>query len=288
MAVDVGGTFTDVAFVTDEGLVARHKLPSTSGDYAAAVVEGMAKLAEALALDPASLDAVLHGCTVATNAILERKGARCALLTTRGFRDVLELRRIRVPRLYDPLWQKPPPLVPRHLRFEITERVGPGGEVVVPLAAAEVGEVVDAMRALGIEAVAVCFLHAHANPDHERQVGERLRAAMPEAFVTLSSEILPEIREYERTSTTVINAYVGPPVHRYIGEVVDRLGAQGMQTPLMIMQSSGGMLDAATTMAQPVRIIECGPAAGVIGAQHLSRMIGLGDVITLDMGGTTA
>ena len=288
MAVDVGGTFTDVAFVTDEGVVARHKLPSTSDSYAAAVVAGIANLCAELALDPASLDAVLHGCTVATNAILERKGARTALLTTRGFRDVLELRRIRVPRLYDPLWQKPEPLVPRHLRLEITERVGPDGQVVVPLAPGEVDEAVEALRTLEIEAVAVCFLHAYANPAHEQEVGRRLRTAMPGCFVTLSSEILPEIREYERTSTTVINGYVGPPVHRYVGELVDRLGEQRIRRPLMIMQSSGGMLDAATTMAQPVRIIECGPAAGVIGALHLARMIGLGDVITLDMGGTTA
>jgi N-methylhydantoinase A len=288
IAADVGGTFTDIAHVTDDGTVACHKLPSTTGSYASAVVNGVNALCESLTLDLGKVQAVLHGCTVATNAILERKGARTALLTTRGFRDVLELRRIRVPRLYDPLWQKPEPLVPRHLRFEITERSGPDGSAITPLADHEVERCIDALRDLDVEAIAVSFLHAYANPRHEAEVGGRLRDAFPGRFVTLSTEILPEIREYERTSTAVINAYVGPPMQRYVGEIVERLAEQGVGGRLMIMQSSGGMLDAATTMAQPARVIECGPAAGVIGALHLGRMTGFGDLITLDMGGTTA
>jgi len=233
-----------------------------------------------------AIDEVLHGCTVATNAILEKRGAKTALVTTRGFRDVLEFRRIRIPRLYQPLYVKPEPLAPRELRFEVGERVAADGSVVTPLNEAEVRELIPRLK--GVEAIAVAFLHSYANPAHERRAGEILRAALPEAHLTLSSDILPEIREYERTSTAVINAYVGPPVAGYIESLERQLKDRGIEGRLLIMQSSGGVLDAETVKRVPARIVECGPAAGVIGAARQAARSGHADLITLDMGGTTA
>jgi N-methylhydantoinase A len=206
IAADIGGTFTDLAVLTADGRLATRKLPSTPANYADAVIAGVTRLLAQEGGPLAGLEEVLHGCTVATNAILEQKGARTALITTRGFRDVLELRRIRVPELYDPLYEKPPPLVPRQLRFEVTERLGPRGEVVTPLDEDDVSEVIGRIRQAGVEAVAVCFLHSYANPAHERRVGEILRRELPDAFISLSDDGLPQKRACERTSTAVINA----------------------------------------------------------------------------------
>ncbi|MBM3546140.1 MAG: hydantoinase/oxoprolinase family protein [Alphaproteobacteria bacterium] len=288
VAADIGGTFTDIAATLPDGTIATHKVLSTPGDYAAAVVDGVRDLLAQRGVKGSEVEEVLHACTVATNSILEGKGAKTALVTTRGFRDVLELRRVRVPKLYDPLWVKPTPLVPRDLRFEVTERLGPDGSVVTALDEADVDRVIAEIGKAKVEAIAVCFLHSYANPDHERRVGAKLRKAFPNAFVTLSVDILPEIREYERTSTTVVNAYVGPPVKTYVGALADRLKSDGVAGRLLVMQSSGGILDAPTVMDQPARIVECGPAAGVIGAARVAAAAGMNDVLTLDMGGTTA
>jgi N-methylhydantoinase A len=288
IASDIGGTFTDIAYVGEDGRLATGKLPSTPANYADAVVAGIVELLGRIGVAHDRLREVLHGCTVATNAILEQKGARTALVTTAGFRDVLELRRIRVPRLYEPLYVKPRPLVPRRWRLEVAERMGPAGEVVRPLDQASVERAAERLRDEDVEAVAVCLLHSYANPAHERRVGEILQQALPGVFVTLSVDVLPEIREYERTSTTVINAYVGPPVKRYVEGMVAQLGAAGLPTRLLVMQSSGGILDAPTAVERPAQIVECGPAAGVIGALEAGRRAGLGDLITFDMGGTTA
>ena len=288
IAADIGGTFTDIAAILADGSLITRKLPSTPHDYAEAVVEGVLALLAGHGLAKAELGEVLHGCTVATNAILENKGARTALITTAGFRDVLELRRIRVPRLYEPLYVKPPPLVPRQLRLEVVERMGPRGEIVTPLDETSLAVAIERLKRERIEAVAVCFLHSYANPEHERRVGEALRRALPNAFVTLSIEILPEMREYERTSTTVINAFVGPPVKAYLRSLIRRLGDAGLSERLLMMQSSGGILDARVAMDKPAQIVECGPAAGVIGATHAGALAGYRDLITFDMGGTTA
>ena len=287
-AADIGGTFTDVAVLTPKGRLATRKLPSTPDNYADAVIAGVRSLLEELHSPPGALEELLHGCTVATNAILEGKGAPTALLTTRGFRDVLELRRIRVPNLYDPLYERPPPLVPRQLRFEVDERTGARGEVLRPLVEEEVRAAAERIRAAGIDAVAVCYLHSFANPDHERRTGEILREMLPGAFISLSVDVLPQKLEYERTSTTVINAYVGPPVERYVRSMVSQVEDAGIGGRLMVMQSSGGILDADAVVANPARIVECGPAAGVIGAQHFAARAGFDNLITLDMGGTTA
>ncbi len=288
IAADIGGTFTDIAVMLPDGAVATRKVPSTPADYAQGVLQGIRELAAEQQLALVDISEVLHGCTIATNAILEGKGARTALITTRGFRDVLELRRIRVPRLYNPLYVKPEPLSSRELRLEVTERVGPAGEVLTPLDEADVVRCVEALRRARVEAVAVCFLHSYANPAHEQYVGNILRRELPGVFVTLSVEILPEIREYERTSTAVINSYVGPVVAHYIAALARALRDSGIPGRLLVMQSSGGILEAERVIETPARIVECGPAAGVIGAAAQARLAGLHNVITLDMGGTTA
>jgi N-methylhydantoinase A len=288
IASDIGGTFTDIAYIDDDGRLVTGKLPSTPANYADGVVRGIVELLRRQGVAFRRIEQVLHGCTVATNAILEHKGARTALVTTAGFRDVLELRRIRVPRLYEPLYVKPAPLVPRRWRLEVDERMGPDGAAVRALDEGTVGLAIDALRAAGVEAVAVCLLHSYANPAHERRIGDLLAAALPGVFVSLSVDVLPEIREYERTSTTVINAYVGPPVKRYLDAMAAELKDAGLAPRLFVMQSSGGIIDARTATQRPAQIVECGPAAGVIGAQEAGRRAGYDNLITFDMGGTTA
>jgi N-methylhydantoinase A len=288
IAADIGGTFTDIVMVTEEGKIATRKLLSTPADYAQGVIRGIVELMEELKLSVNYLTEILHGCTVATNAILENKGAKTALLTTKGFRDVLELRRIRMPRLYDLSYIKPEPLVPRHLRFEIDERLNPYGEVLKPLNIGDVRNAIKKIKDTNLEAVAVAFLHSYANPKHELIVGQMLREELPSHFISLSVEVLPEIREYERTSTTVINVYVGPPVRRYLASLIKQLREAGVTGRLLVMQSGGGILEAETAMQRPVEIVECGPAAGVIGAARMGKLTGYSNIITLDMGGTTA
>jgi N-methylhydantoinase A len=287
IAADIGGTFTDIAMITREGHIATRKVLSTSHDYAEAVLVGIRELMNDLHIPVSRITEIIHGCTVATNAILENKGAKTALLTTKGFRDVLELRRIRMPTLYDLNWVKPAPLVPRRFRYEVDERLDAEGKVVRVLDQSQVKELCRRFREHGIESIAVCFLHSYANPEHEKTAGEILRKALPDCFISLSIEVLPEIREYERTSTTVINAYLGPPVKHYMQSLINRLHDDGINGHLLVMQSSGGVLDAGIVMERPAEIVECGPAAGVIGAAGMVRP-GLDSIITFDMGGTTA
>jgi N-methylhydantoinase A len=288
VSADIGGTFTDIALFLPNGRLVTRKVLSTPADYSLGVVTGLAELCEIHDLRPSDFSEVLHGCTVATNAILEMKGARTALITTRGFRDVLELRRIRIPKLYDALYLKPSPLVPRNLRLEVTERLAVDGSVVTALDEDDVSAAIETIRRARVEAVAVCFLHSYVNDEHERRVGQMLREALPNCFISLSVDVLPEIREYERTSTTVINAYVGPPVAKYIRGLRSGLVEAGFPDRLLVMQSSGGTLEAEAVTEFPARIVECGPAAGVIGAAHSAALAGYGNAITFDMGGTTA
>jgi len=288
LAADIGGTFTDIALLMEDGSIAIEKVPSTPDDYSRAIIDGMQALLRALDLSSADVGQVLHGCTVATNTILEARGARTGLITTRGFRDVLELRRIRVPRLYDPLYVKPEPLAPRESRLEVSERIAADGSIVVPLDEAQVMDAIAVLRQQEVQAVAVCCLHSYLNPVHEQRIGALVREAMPDVFLTLSCEILPEIREYERTSTAVINSYVGPAVASYIRSLEASLGRSGVPGRLLVMQSTGGILDAESVTRLPARIVECGPAAGVIGAAFQAAASGYRDVITFDMGGTTA
>jgi N-methylhydantoinase A len=288
VAADIGGTFTDIACLSPSGQLVTRKVPSTPDDYARAIIGALDSLGADLGISGPDFSEVLHASTVATNAILEGKGARTALITTRGFRDVLELRRIRVPRLYEPLYEKPAPLVPRRLRFELTERLDAAGDVLTPLDLAEVEALADEIAQLDIEAVAICFLHAHTNPQHEKAVADILRKRLQNCFISVSHEVLPEIREYERTSTTVANAYIGPAVATYLRSLAERLKERNIAGRLLMMQSSGGTLDIEHVIAKPATVVESGPAAGVVGAAHLGARAGYPDIITFDMGGTTA
>ena len=288
VAADIGGTFTDIAAITKNGKLLTWKIPSTPPSFADAVSLGIRELFEDKKLSLNYINEVLHGCTVATNAILEQKGAKTALITTKGFRDVLEIQRIRVPKLYDPLYEKPLPLVPRNLRFEIDERLDAKGNVLKSPNLKQLDTIIEKIRAEKIESLAICFLHSFINPAHEELVGRIVKESLPDCFVSLSTNILPQKREYERTSTTVINAYVGPPVRDYLGEMIRQLTTKGITERLMVMQSSGGILDAESCLEKPAHIVECGPAAGVIGAEYIARAAGFKNVLTLDMGGTTA
>jgi len=289
ISADIGGTFTDIALITQTGDLVTRKIPSTPENYADAVIKGIEDMLMILNSDKVELLEVLHGCTVATNTILEKKGAKTALLTTKNFRDILEIQRVRVPELYKPLYEKPLPLVPRNLRFEISERISSEGNIIIPMVEKEIMECAKKLKKLDIEAVSVCYLNSYTNPIHELRTGEILRKLLPDLFISVSAEVLPQMREYERTSTTVINSYVGPPVKKYIESLVKQMKSSGFtKSRLMVMQSSGGILDSDSVVKIPAQIIECGPAAGVIGAQFISKLTGYENLITLDMGGTTA
>ena len=287
-AVDIGGTFTDVVFLGDDGRVLVRKVASTPDDYGRGVLAGLDECIRTLGIEPGDVTEIGHGFTVATNAILEGKGEKTALITTAGFRDVLELGRIRTPRLYDLYYRKPPPLVERRLRFEVRERVSYEGEVLEPLDLSDVETVADRLEEEGVRSVAVSLLHSYANPDHEARIADLLTERLPGVDLSLSSQVLPEMREYERTSTTVINAYVRPVVARYLNDLDRRLRARGLTIPLTIMQSNGGLAPVDVTVDRPIFCIESGPAAGVVGAYHLGGRIDAPDVISFDMGGTTA
>jgi len=288
VGVDIGGTFTDIVLLDAEGRLHTKKVSSSVEDYARAIVAGLRDVFSDTGLGGKDIVEVLHGTTVASNAILELKGARTGLITTKGFRDVLEIRRLRMPRLYDLSWEKPPPLVERALRREVAERIDAHGQVETPLDPAEVEQVLARLRSEGIEALAVCLINSYANPVHEERIKAIVSRHAPDLLICCSVDVLPEIREYERTSTTVINAYVMPIVRRYLATLRAGLDDAGVATPLLIMQSNGGLMTDVAAAERPIHIIESGPAAGVVGAQALARRLGLGKLITFDMGGTTA
>src|SRR5437764_9030365 len=251
IGVDVGGTFTDVILQAPDGQVRIRKVLSTPPSYDRAVVEAVAGLTGA---EP--VVGVVHGTTVATNAVLERRGALTALVTTAGFRDVLELRRLRIPHMYGPFWRKPDPLVPRRLRLELNERMTADGTELKPVDETDVRAVAAQLRAAGVESVAVCLLHSYRFPEHEQLVGRVLREELPGVTVSLSSEILREQREYERSATTVVNAYVRPLMERYLGDIRSGLDDAGVAAPLTIMQSSGGVMTADDAKQRPVLALE--------------------------------
>jgi len=293
LGVDIGGTFTDLVLAAPDGTIHTHKRLSTPDDYGVSIRDGVTAMLHDLSLVPDAIGRVVHGTTVATNAVLENKGALTGLVTTAGFRDVLEMRRLRIPEMYTLNYQRTEPLVPRRLRLEVEERMGPDGAVWRPLDDATIAAAAERLAASGVEAVAVCLLHAYANPAHEQRVADALRARLgSEVFLTCSSDLLPVIREYERTSTTVINAYLGPVVRGYLGRLADHLRGIGVTAPIQVMKSDGGVMSAAAAAEKPAYIVESGPAAGVIGAAQASlganHADGRPDCITLDMGGTTA
>jgi len=288
VGVDIGGTFTDIVLLGSDGAVHTKKISSSVEDYARAIVDGLAELFAETGVAPGAIEEIRHGTTVASNAILEQKGARVGLITTKGFRDVLEIRTLRMPRLYDMAWTKPPPLVERYLRHVVDERIDHKGRIERALDPADAERAVSALLAEKVEAIAVCLLNSFANPAHELMLRDIVKRRAPGLPLSVSYEVLPEIKEYERTSTTVINAYVMPIVTTYLLAMRQRLDAAQIPARLLLMQSNGGLTTDTAAAERPMNIIESGPAGGVIGAQALALQAGLGKIITFDMGGTTA
>jgi len=288
VGVDVGGTFTDIVLLGSDGAIHTKKISSSVENYASAIVDGLAEVFRETGLAGGAIEEIRHGTTVASNAILEHKGAKTGLVTTQGFRDVLEIRTLRMPRMYDIGWTKPAPLVERYLRQTVDERVNANGGIERPLDPRDAERAVDALLAEGVEAIAVCLLHSFSNPAHELLLKKIIRTKAPELPCSISCEVLPDIKEYERTSTTVVNAYVMPIVASYLKALRRRLDQAGVRAPVLLMQSNGGLTTDSAAAALPMHIIESGPAGGVVGAQALARAKRLPRIITLDMGGTTA
>jgi N-methylhydantoinase A len=289
LGVDIGGTFTDVVLLGHAGTLWTRKVLSTPADYAAGVIDGAVKLLREAGVEPGEVDGIVHATTVASNTVLEGSGARTALITTKGFRDVLEMRRLRIPVMYELQYEKPAPLVPRRRRYEVAERIGPRGEVRIPIERASVEAVAEAIRQDEVDSVSIAYLHSYANPDHEHLTAALVQQVLgDDVFLTCSADILPEIREYERTSTTVVNAYVGPAVTRYVRSLTSKLESAGLAAPLEIMQSGGGTMSPQAALKRPAYLIESGPAAGVIACAALARETRRPNMISFDMGGTTA
>jgi N-methylhydantoinase A len=288
VGVDVGGTFTDIVLLGSDGSLHTQKVSSSVANYAEAIVDGLGEVLREARIAREAIEEIRHGTTVASNAILEHKGARTGLITTQGFRDVLEIRTLRMPRMYDIGWTKPAPLVERYLRQTVDERVNAEGSIEKPLDRRDAERAVDALLAHKVEAVAVCLLHSFTNPAHELLLKEIIHKKAPGLPCSISYEVLPEIKEYERTSTTVINAYVMPIVARYLRALRKGLDEMGVRARVLLMQSNGGLTTDAAAAELPMHIIESGPAGGVVGAQALARAKHLPKIITFDMGGTTA
>ncbi len=289
VGVDVGGTFTDLyAFDRATGTIALHKTASTPANPAEAIIEGLRELSAKAGFPTEAVASLAHGTTVATNALIQRRGARVAVVTTRNFRDLVEIGRQIRPRLYDLKADHPQPLAPREMRFEVEERIGPRGEVITALDMASVDAVIDQLRECGAEGCAIAFLFSYLNPAHEAAVRDRIRAALPDIAISTSHEVQPEFREYERSSTTLLNAYLQPIFARYMATLGAALERMMPGAHVGINQSSGGLMGIDKARDFPIRTALSGPAAGAVGAIHAARASGIGDVITFDMGGTSA
>jgi N-methylhydantoinase A len=285
IATDVGGTFTDAVLLDEaSGDVKFEKVPTTSSDFS----QGTMNAVDGFEVSLGEATFFVHGTTVAINILIEEKGAKTGLITTRGFRDVAEIGRSNRPNMYDPLYQKPKPLIERSLRLEVDERVSYDGGIIKPLNEIHVNEAIKKFKENAVQSVAVCLFNSYANPIHEIRIGQILKEFFPEASVSLSHLITREYREYERTSTTILNSYVMPIVERYLRNMEQRLIRRVFTHDLLIMQSNGGMMTSTTAMQQPVNMVESGPASGAIGAAVLGKSIGYLNLISYDMGGTTA
>ncbi|MHB2263749.1 hydantoinase/oxoprolinase family protein [Aliihoeflea sp. PC F10.4] len=283
VGIDIGGTFTDLVGYVDGEIVT-----SKTSTIPADPTQGIARSIELVNCNPVTLNEILHGSTIAINTVLERKGARTALITTAGFRDVYAIGRSNRIQAFNLFFKRPQPLVPRSLTFEVPERMLASGDVLEALDEKALLDIVAEIDAADVESVAVCLLHSWANPTHERRIGEVLRQALPSVFVTLSHEILREYREYERSSTTALNAFVGPRVGGYLKRLESYLRADAFGGKIHIMRSNGGVMSIGQAQEQPVAMMESGPVAGMIGAGRLARLLGLKRCIGFDMGGTTA
>ena len=292
IAIDVGGTFTDVVAVDEAGRVSFAKAASTPANQSVGVLDGLGRLADDLGMAVEALlgqtERIVHGMTVATNALLERKGAKVGLLATEGHRDILEMREGLKPERYNLRLARQEPLVPRHLRFGVAERIRADGRIEVPLDRESLDKAIRALRRAKVASVAVCYLHAYRDDRHERATGEALAEALPDVYVSLSSAVLPKIKEYERTSTTVVNAYVGPLMHRYLAGLEARLAEAGYRGPVLIMQSHGGVAPVEESIRIAAGTVLSGPAGGLAGARRVAELVGVRDLIPFDMGGTSS
>ncbi len=288
IGVDIGGTFTDLVLSDGQGRTWFHKCASTPAQPEQAVLTGVVDMLRRAGLQPGDLLEVLHGTTVGSNTLLQQSGARTGLITTRGFRDVLEIGRVRTPDMFDLQWDKPAPLVPRRLRREVTERIAADGTVVTPMDEEELRGVGADLAAAGVESIAICFINSFRNPDHERRADAVLRQSLPGLAITASVSVLAEMREYERTSTAVVNAYVLPVLQSYLRRLGEGLLAIGVRAPLLVSDSNGGLAAARTAQEKPVFFVSSGRSAGVVGAARLGRAAGEEDIVVFDMGGTTA
>jgi N-methylhydantoinase A len=291
IGIDVGGTFTDLVAIDAAGRTVFAKSLSTPQDQSVGVMAGLDELAQRLNLSVGAMLAdtqrLVHGTTVATNALLERKGAKVALLTTEGHRDILEMREGLKPNRYDLRTPPPEPLAPRELRFGVRERLKPSGEVVTPLDEASLAQAIAAIRQAGATSVAICFLHAYRNPAHEIAAAERIARELPEVSISRSSDVLPQIKEYERVSTTAVNAYVAPVVRRYLERLEQRLVEAGLKGSLFIILSHGGMAPVAEAARLAAATVLSGPAGGMSGARRCGALLGAPDLVAFDMGGTS-
>ena len=287
LAVDIGGTFTDLVL---EGLQSTWsvKVLTTPAAPEEGVLAGITRILDEAGADPADVGLVIHGTTLATNALIERKGAATALIVTDGFRDSIEIAYEHRFEQYDLYMERPLPLVPRQRRFTVPERLASDGTVLIPLDEPAALTLMPELKKAGIESVAICFLHSYANPAHERRVRDLLSHAMPELSITLSSDVCPEIREYERMSTAAANAYIQPLMAGYLCRLQDEIRRRGIPGPLLLIMSSGGVTTVETAVRIPIRLVESGPAGGVIFAQHIAAETGVSRALSIDMGGTTA
>lgn len=287
LGVDIGGTFVDLVLINADGIIFTKKVLTTPHDYSEGVIEGVKQLLYESGLKPESIKEIVHGTTIVTNACIELTGAKVGLITTKGFKDVLEISRGRMPRLYDLTWNKPTPLVSRNMRIEINERIGKNGEIITPLDMNEISAAVDKLVNLGAESIAVCLYNSPRNPQHEQEIGKFISDKYSGIYVNLSTNIMPLMKEYERTCETVVNAYVVPLVSNYLKQLKNRFVEIGINAPLFVMQSSGGMITAEASAEKPIEIVECGPAGGVVGAAYIASTLGVSNLIAFDLGGTT-
>ena len=287
LGVDIGGTFTDVVMEAAGGMVSTKVLTTYSAPEDA-IVQGLHEVCAKAGVAPAAIGQIIHGTTLATNALIERRGAKTALITTKGFRDVIEMRTESRFEQYDLNLNLPEPLLPRNRRYVLSERMDADGGVLTPLDRAEVEALADDLAEAGYESVAVGFLHSYVNDAHERLVAELLAERMPGAMVSLSSEVSPQMREYERFNTTIANAYIKPLMKSYLGRLKDRLRAEGADCPVFLMHSGGGIISLESAAEFPVRLVESGPAGGAVFAADIAARHGLEKVLSFDMGGTTA
>ena len=288
LGVDIGGTFTDIVVQTPDGRLEISKVSSTPDDPGQAVVEGVKALLDRMEIAYDAVEEIVHGTTVGSNTLLQRVGARTGLITTKGFADVLEIGRIRTPTMFDLSWEKPEALVPRRHRLEVDERIGADGSIVRPLDAEEAVAAARRLAGEGVESIALCLINSYVNPAHEEAARRAIEAALPELLVTASYDVLPEIKEYERTSTTVVNAYLLPAMRTYIAKLQQALTETGFRAPLLVVSSAGGMMGAKLAAQRPVFAVGSGPAGGVAGAARLAEASKVDDLIVFDMGGTTA